>query len=247
MAEGRPLKVIVGLDLASAAAGVVEAAALLAAALKSELSGVFVEEEALAHAVALPFTALVRKSGALSPIDPVRLQRTLGLAASEAEKALVLAAEQAKLRATFRTVRGRLLAQLLAQAAEHDLIVLGSMVSPRAGTRLSGSVVAVFDRAAIGTPLLEVALAIAGARRQRLVIVVQKDDDPEPLRVVLDWAERGRARVRPVEVLEVQGIAKALKRENASLLLCSAASDWLREASLQELRAEADCPLVLVR
>lgn len=246
MTESQPVRVIVGLDLASAAASVVEMAALLAASLRSELSAVFVEDEALAHAVALPFTSLVRKSGTLSPIDPPRLERALRLAAAEAQRALTLAAQRAQLSATFRTARGRLLAELLAASVEHDIIVVGGAL-PTAFARQRGPVVAVFDHAAMGTPLLDLAAAIATARRQGLVVLVQKDDDPEPLRAAAAWAEHTRAKVRAVDVIAVPGIAGALRLERASLLLSSARSEWLRESSLKELREQAGCPLVLLR
>lgn len=246
MTDSQPVRVIVGLDLASTAASVVELAALLAASLRSELQGVFVEDEALAHAVALPFTSLVRKSGTLSPIDPPRLERELRLAAAEAQRALALAAKRAQLSATFRTARGRLLAQLLAASAEHDIIVVGGTL-PTAFARQRGPVVAVFDRAAMGTPLLDLAAAIATARDRGLVVLVQKDDDPEPLRAAAAWAEHTPAKVRAVDVIAVKGIAGALKLERASLLLSSARSKWLRESSLNELREQAGCPLVLLR
>lgn len=246
MAESQPVRVIVGLDLASAAASVVEMAALLAASLQSQLSGVFVEDEALAHAVALPFTSLVRRSGTLSPIDPPRLEQALRLAAAEAQRALTLAAERAQLSATFRTARGRLLAQLLAASAERDIIVVGS-ATPTAFARQRGPVVAVFERAAMGTPLLDLSAAIATARGRGLVVLVQKDDDPAPLRAAAAWAEHTRAKVRAVDVIAVQDIARALELERASLLLSSAQSEWLRESSLKELREQAGCPLVLLR
>ncbi len=247
MAEQRPLRVIVGLDLTSAVDRVVETGALLAASLRTELSGLFVEDEALSHAVALPFTVLVHRSGTLSPIDSVRLDRTLRLAAHEAERALTLAAERVRLDATFRTVRGRLLGALLAASTERDLIVLGSTLSPALVPKRPGSVVALFDRSALGTPLLDFALAIATARGERLVVLVQRDDDPEPVRAAAAWAERGRATLRAVEVIEVESIAKALEREHASLLVSGAHSAWLGESSLKELRAQAGCPLVLLR
>lgn len=247
MAETGRLKVIVGLDLLAAAGTAVEAATLVATALKSELSGVFVEDEALVHAAALPFTSLVRHSGTLSPIDPVRLERALRLAASDARRALDLAAERARLPATFRTARGRLLAQLLAESAERDVIVLGSAVSSARRPRRRGPVVAVFDRAAMGTPLLDIALVIASAGETRLVVVVPSDDDPEPLRAAAAWAEWTPATVQAVDVLAVASIANAVEREHASWLLTSARSDWIKESTLKELREQADCPLVLLR
>ncbi len=246
MIESQPIRVVVGFDLASASTGVVEMAALLAASLQSELRGVFVEDEALAHAVALPFTVLVRHSGTLSPIDPPWLDRELRLAAAEAQRALSLAAKRAQLSATFSTARGGLLAQLLAASAERDIIVVGG-AAPTASARQHGPVLAVFDRAALGTPLLDLGLAIATARGRGLVVVVQKDDDPEPLRAAAAWAERTPAKVRAVDVFAVPRIAKALELERASLLLSSAHSDWLRESSLKELREQAGCPLVLLR
>jgi hypothetical protein len=247
VAEERPFKVIVGLDLTSAAGSAVETAALLAAVLRSELSGVFVEDESLVRAAALPFTSLVHKSGTLGPIDTLRLQGILRLAAAAAERALTRAAQQAGLPSSFRTARGRLLAQLLAVAAQHDLIVFGARGTADPGPPRRGPVVAVFERAAMGTPLLDLAAAIAAAREHRLVVLVGADGDREPFRSAVAWAERGRATVRSVDVIEVTGIARALKREHASLLLVSAASAWLRESSLRELREQADCPLVLLR
>jgi len=247
VAEKRPLRVIVGLDLTSAAGSPVETAALLAAVLRSELSGVFVEDEALLRAVALPFTSVVHKSGTLSPIDPLRLERTLRLAASAAQRALTRAAQQAGLASSFRTARGRLLTQLLDVAVQHDLIVLGARGTADPGPPRRGPVVTVFDRAAVGTPLLDLAAAIAAGCEQRLVVLVGADGDPEPFRSAVAWAEHSRATVRSVDVIEVTGIARALRREQASLLLISAASAWLRESSLRALREQAGCPLVLLR
>lgn len=123
----RPIRrIVVALDASAPSAAALEASARLAAALGVEMAGVYVEDSVLMR---LAGTGLIREvdffSGEARPLRADDVTRQLRVHARRAREAIRRVAEQTEVVWSFHTVRGRPDVELLAFAAEADLIILG--------------------------------------------------------------------------------------------------------------------------
>ena len=119
-------RILVALDASPHSNAALEAAAALAGPLQAELAGVFVVDAELLRLSALP---AARETGLTSAqrrtLDPESMERALRLQAERARKSLEDIARQHRLEATFRLMRGNVLAELLSAARETDLLAMG--------------------------------------------------------------------------------------------------------------------------
>lgn len=127
-------RILVALDASKESLAALDAAAQLAARLHAELAGLFIEDADLLNLAALPFSReapLLSRAGRL--LDLERLEQELKSKAAIARQALARRAESLQLQWSFRTARGRVDAELLAAAAEADLIAVGKSTRPLTG------------------------------------------------------------------------------------------------------------------
>jgi len=123
-----PRRVIVGLEGLPRSRAALQAAADIAARSEAELLALFVEDANLLEWAALPFAREVGFPSALTRApDPLALERTLRALARDAERMLAALARGTPLRWSYRVARGALMRELLAAAAETDLVVAGSV------------------------------------------------------------------------------------------------------------------------
>jgi nucleotide-binding universal stress UspA family protein len=119
-------RILVALDASRHSVAALEAAAELAADLEAELLGLYVEDVNLLHAAALPFTREVRYlARAATELNDAAMQRQLRAQARRVRRALEAVAARLEVAHSFRTVRGRVSAEVLAASAETDLLILG--------------------------------------------------------------------------------------------------------------------------
>lgn len=127
-------RILVALDASKESLAALDAAAQLAARLHAELAGLFIEDADLLNLAGLPFSReapLLSRAGRL--LDLERLEQELKSKAAIARQALARRAESLHLQWSFRTARGRVDAELLAAAAEADLIAVGKSTRPLTG------------------------------------------------------------------------------------------------------------------
>lgn len=118
--------IAVAIDCSPHSKASLEAAAEMAARLKAELIGIFVEDINLLHMAGLPFAEEVRLySSTTAKLDTAQLERLLRLQAEQARELLRHTAEARTLRHTFRVLRGLVSEQLMLAAPEADMLVLG--------------------------------------------------------------------------------------------------------------------------
>lgn len=138
--ETRVRRILVALDASADSLSALEAAADLAAALEAELRGLFVEEERLFRLAKHPLAEEVSLFGrAPRRLESRDLERQLRALANRAREWMRHIAEQRRVEWSFRTVRGRVAAEILTACAEADLVSLG--VSGRSVRRRPGSTV----------------------------------------------------------------------------------------------------------
>jgi len=127
-------RILVAMDSSKESMAALEAAAMLAVRLQAELMGLFIEDADLLNLAALPFSReapLLSRAGRL--LDPERLEQELKSKAAIARQALARRAESLHLQWSFRTARGRVETELLAAAAQADLIAVGKSMRPMTG------------------------------------------------------------------------------------------------------------------
>jgi len=133
-------RILVALDASRHSLAALEAAVELAARLKAELAGLFVEDINLLRLAGLPFAREIRyPSAIIQQLDSPRLEQELKAQATRMRRALAAAAEQAQVAWSFRVVRGQVTAEVLAAALEADLLSLGISSWPSARRGRLGS------------------------------------------------------------------------------------------------------------
>jgi nucleotide-binding universal stress UspA family protein len=119
-------RILVALDASPHSLAALEAAVDLAARLRAELSGLFVEDVNLLRLAGSPFAQEIGFfSATRRRLDAREIERQLRAQASRARQALQTIAERAQVRWSFRVARGVIGSELLTAASEVDLIILG--------------------------------------------------------------------------------------------------------------------------
>ncbi|MBN1929231.1 MAG: universal stress protein [Chlorobiaceae bacterium] len=118
--------IAVAIDCSPHSKASLEAAAEMAARLKAELIGIFVEDINLLRVAGLPFAEEIRLySPTTAKLDTAQLERLLRLQAEQARELLQHTAQARTLHHTFRVLRGMVSEQLMLAAPEADMLVLG--------------------------------------------------------------------------------------------------------------------------
>lgn len=156
---------------------VLEFAAQLAQIAEIELAGVFVEDQQLLDLARLPFTTeILRSSHQSRTLVSANIERDMRALADSLQKSLRLVAERARRQFSFRTVRGNLLRELIAQTGANDLILLRTACDPwwrpaSAPAEINGPVVMLTPPPGANGDLAGLARQIAQAMHQQLVEV----------------------------------------------------------------------------
>ena len=130
---------VVLLDASAPGKAALEAAAARAAELEAELLAVFVEDVDLLHLAALPFAREIGfPSATRHDLDARAMERKLNRTADEARRSIAEIAARVPLQWSFQVARGTLSAQMLAAAAEADLVIEALHGCKRAALQLAG-------------------------------------------------------------------------------------------------------------
>jgi len=267
-------RILVALDASVSSLAALEAAVALASRLEAELVGLFVEDVNLLKLAALPFAREVGfPSARRRRLGSVEMERSLRAQASRAEAALIAAAERQSVRCSFRVVRGEVTAQVLEAATEVDLLALG-MARSRAwrasstshvivsaasgpvllltpGTPARPPIASVYDGSAESARALLLARRLVQSESDTLTVLVvaRNADDAQRLRqqAAGHLAGSGLA-VDYVTLLDAGAadVAQAARR-HATGTLVLAANLPLKSGALEQLLAELDCAVFLVR
>jgi nucleotide-binding universal stress UspA family protein len=254
---------------ASASAGAVEAGGAPAAAV--ELCGVYVEDDALRGAAALPFVHEIALHSArtrrltLGELEP-RLERIAG----QLRDAVEAAARESSVAWSFAVRRGRMARVGWEMTGEADWVVVGGhSLGPSlfrsgigAGARRKVEpppLLVVHDGSPASARLLEHAARLAVRRRARLEVyraAPRESPDTTPRaewqrRVVSELAalaELGAAgTVHPTALRTTADLLAAARVFRPQLILLPAASGLVDESMIERLVLEQDCPIALRR
>jgi nucleotide-binding universal stress UspA family protein len=269
-------RILVALDTSHHSLAALEAAAELAATMKAELEGLFVEDVNLLRAAEAPAAREVRYPFIeAAKLDLARMERQLRAQAAQARRALELASKRWKIKCSFRVVRGEVAPAVLEAALGVDLLSLGKVSRPLVRRRRLGStalaaaaqgsccVLLMHRDAAIsppvvvtydGSPTARRALAMATRLAQNsgrfLTVLVVADVPDEAQRLQSEASEflRGRNILTRYRQLTGAGATALTQavRSEGGGVLVLS-STILHLAALQKLLDEVDCPVLLVR
>ena len=120
-------RIIVRQQARSPDESLLRAVAAVAARLDTEISGLFIEDIDLLNLAGMPFAAEVCFPAATRRcMDVASTERSLRGLADRARRALESIAQEESLRTSFRVARGSPLAEMLAAAAESDVVITAS-------------------------------------------------------------------------------------------------------------------------
>jgi nucleotide-binding universal stress UspA family protein len=206
-------RILVALDASAHSLAAVEAAADLAAAMRADMDGLFVEDINLIRLASLPCTREVRHTASLASLDLEQMERALKAQAAEARQALAAAARRAHVQWSFRVARGRVAHEVLAAAAAADLLTLGKLGRSRSPQARLGSTAL---RVLAGSPIALLLVEQWQARARGL----------RPVLVVYDGSEgAGHALEAAARLAEAGGV-------NLTVLLLADDSDAIRDLKL---------------
>lgn len=268
-------RILVALDASAHSLAALEAASRLAAELRAELLGLFVEDVELLQVAALPFTrAMSVQAHGEQLLNPEIMARALRVRAAQARAALAAVAERRHVRWSFRVARGDIIDEVLSEAGRCDLVTLGktskapvhhvrlggtartaaarascSVLLFQEGTHLDWPVVALFDGS---TRALAVASEFARSYGTGLVVLIVAQDPralPRREREAAAWLERrGRAaHVRRVDRATTTEICHAVRAEGGGLLVLDREGPLGRSKDLGDMLDELECPVLLLR
>jgi nucleotide-binding universal stress UspA family protein len=121
-------RILVALDASAQSLAAVDAAVELAARLEAELLGLFVEDVELLRLAESPYACeILYASAKEAPLSRATMESRLRAQCEQARKALGAAAERLQVPWSFRSVRGKVTPEILAAAAEADLLALGKI------------------------------------------------------------------------------------------------------------------------
>jgi nucleotide-binding universal stress UspA family protein len=268
-------RILVALDASRPSLAALEAAANLAARLQADLAGLFIEDVDLINLAALPFSkdlpALSRTGRSL---DPDLMQREIRCKAAVARRSIARAAEARHLQWTFRVVRGRVDAELLAAAEGTDLIAVGKSVRALSHEIRMGrtaravahqthcsilfvapgdvardrSIAALYDGSEPTARSLAVAAQLAGREGGKLVVLVLAEAGADPAARERQAAELIRNLGVAAAIRPAGDLLRTLRAEGVGLVvLPSALVAGADETLLGALVEQSDSSILLIR
>lgn len=146
----------------------------LAAHIKAQIHGLYIEDSDLLQMAELPFTREVSFSTARSRnLNSVTLNRNLRQLANKMRLMLEEQAKPAAIFTTFSIIRGKRLSIILQESAQASLVILpgsGPWRSPQQQHEHAG-VVAVFNHRRLDQHVLDIAVSLAQKEQTQLVLL----------------------------------------------------------------------------
>ena len=186
-------RILVALDESEDHQRVLKSAAEVAARLKAELSGLFVEDVNLLRLAELPCAREVHHTGRGTTPHTADIRREMKVHADAARRSLARAAERHSLRWSFRVTQGHVASELITAAGATDMMVVGR-------TRL-----AYHRRLHVGTTVRRVA-----AQAPAAVLIPGRGEVDGPIVVAFDGTPATNRALAAAARLSVDGTAIVL-------------------------------------
>ncbi|MGE5539668.1 MAG: universal stress protein [Gemmatimonas sp.] len=268
-------RIVVALDPSGHGIAAIEQAMAIASRLQATVRAVFVEDVDLLRIASHPAARHVSFSGASVHIDATGGEALVRAQAREIRAVLARLTEEYGLTPELTVVRGRVVDQVIAAAAQADLLLIGWSSVPRhlrdrpgstarsiaatsrapvlvlkRGTRiLDGPVAVVFDGSAGSDRALALASALDGLR-PIVVLATGAESDTDIARLT----ERARAAtpdatfvVEPVRRATPVAVAAAAARRRCALVTIAADARLFEDGGCAAALDVFDCPVLIAR
>lgn len=275
-APGPIRRILVAVDSSANGRAALETAAWLADRLDAEIEAIHVEDVNLVRLAGLPIGREFRLgSGEAQLFDVTVMEERVRSARFRAQHAFRAVSTQLHVRSHFRVQRGSVAAELVAAAAEADLVILGMSSEAVPGRRLGRTALAVAEQARTSVLLLRAGAAMAGrplvcydgapeaARALALARQIARRDEPVRVLVVAEDPAREQAlRAEAEAALRAGGFApvfsaaRALRpaeicslcvRAGADALMIGAGNALIVGPERAALLERIGCPVLIVR
>ncbi len=264
-------RILVALDASPDSLAAAEAAVEMAALLRAELHGLFVEDVELLHLVESPLARehdLLTASSRGAESDAMEGQ--LRAHARRARVTLDRLADRLRVKSSFQVIRGTVAEEIRLAAAEADLVTLGRVgwtmrrrrdLGKTARMLISGGgqrvlllersvavkapIIALVDASAAGRDALDLAVYLAGRRRDPLRLLLVGDDEQKLRAEVAGNLGTGAdtfwlGRPRP------EALAHAVSCQMGGIVIVPVAGPDLGEEHLRTLLDAVACPVLAV-
>jgi len=262
--EPRAVRVLVALSADAASQAALDAAVRLAAALRAQLAGLFIEDVNLLRMAELPFSReFGLASGLARPIAATDVMRALKAAAAQARGAVAKAAQATGVQWTFEVVQGSGLAPLISAGRAVDWLVIQRkhvgapyatrprrMRRPAEESRVRRPVAVVFDGSFEAERAARAAHKLAHELSTSLVVLLvpRAGVSASMVRAAARHVvgeNRSHPHYVPVHEAGIAGIAGAARRHHVAVLVWCNSAIRADSRGLAEVTGALNCPLVL--
>jgi nucleotide-binding universal stress UspA family protein len=271
-------RIIVAIDSSAQAKAAIETAASIAARLNAEILGLFVEDIDLVNLAGLPMGREIGLiSGQSRAFDKSALEEGFRVEAARARRELQQVARQSRVVSSFRVVRGRVDVEVVAAAAEGDLLILGtasrsvgfrrragsvavaaaeraprSVLLMRPGARVQGKALLVYDGSPGSDLAIEAAVRLVGAQDSNLTVLLPAETAARARELEAKIREQlARFRMAPtflqVRRLEIDDLCRLASQTGSDVLVISGRSPLLAGGAHAQLLERVGCPVLIVR
>lgn len=232
---------------------------LLGRSTDIELQGVFIEDDELNRAAALPFVKeLCRLTLSVREIQDTRFDQTIALRMRTARSAVEGLAQRMGVSHTFRNAQGSTVSLLRDAAFSADITVfepLRKLASPAIRQHLYGlrpprRIVVVIDDVVSGDEALLTAALLAEGETHRISILLRAESRAEldaMETMISDLLPASPTRVLLLPDQGMQHLITAVLAERADMLVLGASQELLEAESLDLLLKQLECPICLIR
>lgn len=263
-------RILVAIDASPGSLSAAEAAARLAALLKAELEGLFVEDDRLLRLAASPLARQVDPlTAGPQRLESAAVARQLRLQGERARECLRRIAERHKISWSFRVARGAVSSEIAAAAAAAQIVSLGTGGwSTRPQRALGAAASAVLERRSVCTLLLRrrvdvrppVLVVYDGSEEADRAVTLGRQltgDDDASLEIILlgsneaslreDLGEKAAKRVvGSVPEGRTAELRWLLRRADAGIVVFPVGGEAGHRETLHEVLDDVDCPVLLV-
>ncbi len=271
-------RILVPLDASPNARLALHEAAALASGLRADLMGLFVEDIGLVRLTELPFAQEVNQlTASVRRLERQQVEQQMRMQAARMRWELAEICGRLRIRYRFHVARGGVAAQVLAAAAEADLVILGRCGWSLAGERRMGSTVRallrqgggmtfvicpeadasaatllIYDGSPLSWKALNAAVHLSRVRATelRVLLLVPSADRLPSLREELGQGLRVHgvtAQEQPLVAPPVTRLVHAITLHRGGALVLPATGKVLDELAVQSLLEQVQNPVLLVR
>ncbi len=266
-------KILVAVDTSTQSNAALEAAAAFAKVMKANIHGLYVQEEHWEQIGRLPSATMINElTGETRLLEEGTLDKQVQVLAKRLQRKLKTISRKQELSHTWRSVKGRVIEEILKAGKEVDLITIGrrshsvlqrkrlgstaKAIIDRSekpvlvltdGLSLNRSVTVVYDASEESKKGLQLALSIAKKNRSNLFILVlnNRGDEEKEVEQMVDKA-RIPVHVLPLNNATLGNFIHLVKSQRPGLLVIPKKQPLLKDESLEIALEYFKCPVLLM-